>query len=403
MPGAGHPGAAPSGLNWDALAGAEASGNWGNTSNPKYSGGLQFDQPTWNAYKPPGAPSSPAAATREQQIAAGEAAIRARGGPQSLWPQNWGKLGWQPGGAPPGAGPHPGAAPSGFPGGPHGTDTKPVWMTPGEKVMTTTASHRFGPQLDAMNTDPQYLAGGGDVEKDQQQGPTMIGGRAADKGYGSGMSGGGGGGGMAAGMASGAATMGIGMAAQIGMQEAQRAIQFGGQMAGVGMEALTETFLPTGASKLAQNSWLTKIAGGLSGAQAQIPNTAGKATNPAPQGQQAMTPLPDPSLNAGLAQPGAPAAPAPGAAPTVNINAPTPASVTRLAQHPPDPLNHNRGSSGGHGNKPSGYGSGPNSPAVHIENYHASSGDRDQEKAGQDIARHTIAANSPSRGTSQYA
>lgn len=89
-------GAAPSGLNWDALAQAEAGGNWANTSNPNYSGGLQFNQQTWNAYKPPGAPDNPAQATREQQIAAAQAGIRARGGPQSLWPQNWGKLGWSP-------------------------------------------------------------------------------------------------------------------------------------------------------------------------------------------------------------------------------------------------------------------------------------------------------------------
>lgn len=71
-------------LNWDALA--------ANTGNG-YFGGLQFDLPTWRAYKPAGAPDNPALATREQQIAAGIAGIQARGGPQSLWPQNWQQLG----------------------------------------------------------------------------------------------------------------------------------------------------------------------------------------------------------------------------------------------------------------------------------------------------------------------
>lgn len=99
LPGIGSFGASSglAGLNWDELAKAEAGGNWGNRSNPKYMGGLQFDEPTWKAYRPAGAPDNPADATREQQIQAGINAIQARGGPQSLWPQNWGKLGWSPG------------------------------------------------------------------------------------------------------------------------------------------------------------------------------------------------------------------------------------------------------------------------------------------------------------------
>lgn len=99
LPGIGSFGASSglAGLNWDELAKAEAGGNWGNRSNPKYMGRLQFDEPTWKAYRPAGAPDNPADATREQQIQAGINAIQARGGPQSLWPQNWGKLGWSPG------------------------------------------------------------------------------------------------------------------------------------------------------------------------------------------------------------------------------------------------------------------------------------------------------------------
>lgn len=86
---AGGPGG---GLNWDALAAKESSGNWGTSTGNGYYGGLQFDQATWNAYKPAGAPSNPAQATKDQQIQAGQAGINARGGPQSLWPQNYDQL-----------------------------------------------------------------------------------------------------------------------------------------------------------------------------------------------------------------------------------------------------------------------------------------------------------------------
>ncbi|WP_240619068.1 transglycosylase family protein, partial [Mycobacterium intracellulare] len=95
--------AAPSGLNWDALSGKESGGNWQTNTGNGYFGGLQFDQKTWDAYKPPGAPARADQATKEQQIQAGMNAINARGGPQSLWPQNWQQLGWQPGSTTPGA------------------------------------------------------------------------------------------------------------------------------------------------------------------------------------------------------------------------------------------------------------------------------------------------------------
>ncbi len=96
----GMPGMSGGGLNWDALAAKESSGNWAANTGNGYFGGLQFDLPTWRAYKPAGAPDNPALATREQQIAAGIAGIQARGGPQSLWPQNWQQLGGGGGGGP---------------------------------------------------------------------------------------------------------------------------------------------------------------------------------------------------------------------------------------------------------------------------------------------------------------
>lgn len=103
-------GSAPSGLNWDALSGKEAGGNWQTNTGNGYFGGLQFDQKTWDAYKPPGAPPRADQATKEQQIQAGMNAINARGGPQSLWPQNWQQLGWQPGSTAPGMPTMPSAA-----------------------------------------------------------------------------------------------------------------------------------------------------------------------------------------------------------------------------------------------------------------------------------------------------
>jgi hypothetical protein len=97
----GGPGGGPSGgpaaftgnLNWDALAAKEAGGNWANKSNPKYMGGLQFDQQTWDAYKPPGAPDNPADASKDQQIQAGQKALTSGRTPKSLWPTNYAQLG----------------------------------------------------------------------------------------------------------------------------------------------------------------------------------------------------------------------------------------------------------------------------------------------------------------------
>lgn len=76
---------------------------------------------------------------------------------------------------------------------------------------------------------------------------------------------------------------GAGQAAQTGMKLANRAIQYGGQVAGIGAQGLMETFLPTGGSELANNNWLTRIVGGLAGAAPAIPNMAGKSAAPSPE------------------------------------------------------------------------------------------------------------------------
>lgn len=79
---------------------------------------------------------------------------------------------------------------------------------------------------------------------------------------------------------------GAGQAAQTGIKLANRAIQYGGQVAGIGVQGLMDTFLPTGGSELANKSWITKIVGGIAGAAPALPNMAGKSTAPQSQNQE---------------------------------------------------------------------------------------------------------------------
>lgn len=76
---------------------------------------------------------------------------------------------------------------------------------------------------------------------------------------------------------------GAGQAAQVGIKLANRAIQFGGQAVGIGVQGALDTFLPFGGSKLAQSNWLTRIVGGVAGAAPALPNMAGKSSQPTPQ------------------------------------------------------------------------------------------------------------------------
>ncbi len=85
---------------------------------------------------------------------------------------------------------------------------------------------------------------------------------------------------QAGGMALDAMAPGAGQAAQMGVKLINRAIQYGGQVAGIGAQGLMETFLPTGGSELANNNWLTRIVGGLAGAAPALPNLAGKGAEP---------------------------------------------------------------------------------------------------------------------------
>lgn len=149
-------------------------------------------------------------------------------------------------------------------------------------------------------------------------GATQIGGAEPKAQDGSSAGGGGGlfGAAVSAGaMAADAFAPGSGAAVQIAGQEIQRAIKAGGQATGILTEGLMETFLPTGASEIANDNWLTRIAGGFVGLGPQLPNMAGKPPSPIPQQAPAQNmPLPAaPGADAGKGQ-------APGANVTLNIN-----------------------------------------------------------------------------------
>lgn len=92
---------------------------------------------------------------------------------------------------------------------------------------------------------------------------------------------------------------GASQAAQIGIKLANRAIGYAGQLAGIGVSGLMETFLPSG-SPLGNigNSWFGKVASGFAGARPALPNTAGQQAPPNPNPAQPGQP--------GQQQPGQP-------------------------------------------------------------------------------------------------
>jgi hypothetical protein len=80
---------------------------------------------------------------------------------------------------------------------------------------------------------------------------------------------------------------GAGQAAQVGMKLANRAAGFAGQVAGIGVGGLLETFLPNNSSTAdPSKSWIGKIASGVAGARPALPNSAGSAPAQPPMPQQ---------------------------------------------------------------------------------------------------------------------
>lgn len=76
--------ASAEGMNWDAVAKCESSGNWQINTGNGYYGGLQFAASTWKAYG--GTAYAPTAngASREQQIAVAERVLASQG--RNAWP-----------------------------------------------------------------------------------------------------------------------------------------------------------------------------------------------------------------------------------------------------------------------------------------------------------------------------
>ncbi|AGT12222.1 tape measure protein [Mycobacterium phage Velveteen] len=187
---------------------------------------------------------------------------------------------------------------------------RPVTSVPGGSAATASAPGLYSPQNTnpALNNPPAPVSsgawatnpaplpttggGGGPMAAGAPQGlftggptnTTNIGANVAPyAGSGSGGIGMDGGGALgmavqAGGMALDAMAPGAGQAAQTGVKLINRAIEYGGQVAAIGAQGLMETFLPTGGSDLANNNWITRIAGGIAGAAPALPNLAGQAS-----------------------------------------------------------------------------------------------------------------------------
>lgn len=236
----GMPGPMP-GADWYAMAQKESGGNWQANTGNGYYGGLQFDPNTWNAFG--GGQYAPRAdlATPEQQVAVAENTLAGQG--PGAWPNTFTPVSGAYGsGAPLPASFGGGRLPGMGMGAPQG----PVFTGTGG-IAPPAMPGGAGPGLGGAPMDALMMAAGG---------LDML-------------------------------APGAGQAAQIGMKLANRAIQFGGQAAGIGVSGLMETFLPAG-SPLGNlgNSWFGKLAAGFAGARPALPNTAGQQAPPNPNGQQ---------------------------------------------------------------------------------------------------------------------
>ena len=69
------------GVNWDAVAACESSGNWATNTGNGYYGGLQFTLGTWRAN---GGGGSPHNASRSEQIRVANNVLRSQG--IGAWP-----------------------------------------------------------------------------------------------------------------------------------------------------------------------------------------------------------------------------------------------------------------------------------------------------------------------------
>src|SRR5262245_978729 len=71
-------------VNWDAIAQCESGGNWSINTGNQFYGGLQFSQPTWEAYGGLAYAARADLASREAQIAVAERVLASQG--LGAWP-----------------------------------------------------------------------------------------------------------------------------------------------------------------------------------------------------------------------------------------------------------------------------------------------------------------------------
>ena len=76
--------AAAPGVNWDAIAECESSGNWSANTGNGYYGGLQFSRSTWRAHGGGRYASTADQASRSEQISIAEKVLRGQG--LGAWP-----------------------------------------------------------------------------------------------------------------------------------------------------------------------------------------------------------------------------------------------------------------------------------------------------------------------------
>ncbi|MGV0717852.1 transglycosylase family protein [Mycolicibacterium sp. XJ662] len=257
-----------SGANWDAIAGAESSGDWAANTGNGFFGGLQFKQSTWDAFKPHGAPARADLATKAQQIAAAENVLRGQG--PKAWPATFqAHPEWFTGG---GGSTLPGAGmPTGLPSPALGQPGGPT--TPGLGVPSFATGQGTGPLpgpppvqghtpgQGGWQTSGGGFAGLGGLPMGAIQGAISAAGTA---------------GAPFGGQAAAAA-------AQMVVQLLNRTAAFAGQSAGILAQGAIDTITP-GGSQMADlsNNLLMRIAGGFAGSRPSIPVSAGQQEAPMP-------------------------------------------------------------------------------------------------------------------------
>ena len=260
--------------DWNAIAQGESGGNWGTNTGNGYFGGLQFSPSSWAAaggtqYAPSAELASP-----YQQAMVAENLLRMQG--PGAWPNTF-----VPGSSGPAA---PGQAPLGGPGGGGipGRGGAPQAGPFGPNLGSITGMSMGGPAAPSQSVmGGRQFSQGTPASSGIGVGGGLIG--LTQSGIGTAIQGAAGAGAMGAnagapgaGAAAGAAGSLISAAAQIGIDELNRAIGAAGQYAGAAVGGIMET-LSLNDSALADpgKSWFGRFAVAAAGMRPALSNTAG--------------------------------------------------------------------------------------------------------------------------------